>query len=118
VGLGKDSGSPVEVVDVVERGGLSEAHAGLPDVLATVHRLHVLHRLLCTTTQAQSESLVWIKLNNQLLVFHYITDMSRSCNSSAMRHTLCNNVERLRANIVALAFIYFLLMAFVLVFAC
>ena len=39
-------GSPVQVVDVVEGGGLGEAHPGLPDVLTAVDGLHVLHRLL------------------------------------------------------------------------
>ena len=39
-------GSPVQVVDVVEGGGLGEAHPGLPDVFTAVNGLHVLHRLL------------------------------------------------------------------------
>lgn len=38
--------SPVQVVDVVEGGGLSEAHSGLPDVFAAVDGLHALYRVL------------------------------------------------------------------------
>ena len=41
--------SPVEVVDVVEGGGLSKAHPRLPDVLTAVYGLHVLHRVLKET---------------------------------------------------------------------
>lgn len=35
--------SPVQVMDVVERGRLCEAHPGLPDVLAAVDGVHALH---------------------------------------------------------------------------
>lgn len=38
--------SPVQVVDVVERGRLCEAHPRLPDVFAAVDGLHALHRVL------------------------------------------------------------------------
>lgn len=38
--------SPVEVVDVVERWRLGEAHPGLPDVLTAVHGSHVLGGVL------------------------------------------------------------------------
>lgn len=38
--------SPVQVVDVVERGRLCEAHPRLPDVFAAVDGVHALHRIL------------------------------------------------------------------------
>lgn len=38
--------SPVEVMDVVQRRRLSEAHPRLPDVLAAVYGLHVLGCIL------------------------------------------------------------------------
>lgn len=38
--------SPVQVMDVVERGGLCEAHPCLPDVFAAVDGLHALYRVL------------------------------------------------------------------------
>lgn len=38
--------SPVQVMDVVERGGLCEAHSCLPDVFAAVDGLHALYRVL------------------------------------------------------------------------
>lgn len=38
--------SPVQVMDVVERGGLCEAHSCLPDVFAAVDGLHALYWVL------------------------------------------------------------------------
>lgn len=35
--------SPIQIMDVVERGGLCEAHTCLPDVFTAVYRLHVLY---------------------------------------------------------------------------
>lgn len=47
---------PVEIVDVVEWGGLSKAHSSLPDVFTAVQRLHVLNRVLyMTETHSETE---------------------------------------------------------------
>lgn len=43
--------SPIQVMDVVERGGLCKAHPCLPDVFTAVYRVHALYRVLEVVTK-------------------------------------------------------------------